>query len=187
MVKIEGLTKNDIQLTGLLFRCCAISPPGIKILMCIAISAFSFLNYGETICLSIHQTLVLVLEYLIDCGHFGKLKQSSAPGKRFTSFSWRMVIGIGIAKKKMNITKLTYCRLFTMFYTAFSVISRLLSIFSLHSTAKNRTWNTSPLSNHKPVSQSTSKCLSVTWKLCHFMQKKRCIAYKRITTQWAKK
>lgn len=101
--------------------CCSgatTSPPGMyKILMCIAISAFSFLKYGETICLSIHQTLVLVLEYLIACGNLGKLKQSSAPGKRFTSFSWRMDIGIGIAKKKwisLNSHTVGFSQCFTL-------------------------------------------------------------------------
>lgn len=51
-----------------------------------------------------------------------------------------------------------------MFYTAFSVISRLLSIFSLHSTAKSRTWNhhyqiiNQFLKAHQNVSQWLENC-----------------------------
>lgn len=82
---------------------------------------------------------------------------------------------------------LTYCRFSQCFYTAFSVLTRLLSIFSLHSTTKSKIHQSLSIRNpffEDPFIWACQICPST---VCHFVQKKRCKGSRGITTHRVKK
>lgn len=130
---------------------------------------------------------------------FGELQGRLAPGNRATSCQYRIKRKrffefINLVETIMNVIKLTYCRLFIMFYTAFSVMSGRLSIFSLHSTAKSGIKHQihQSLSNHESIFWEpflqTYQNVSQRLEFCAlFVQKKRCKGSRRVTTHWAKK